>query len=437
MTAFVALLGCLSAFGSMCPTHQSSLLPNPADPAARGPYPVSASLLPGTFTSRNLTVEVFFPARPGSEARPGVANFSLDVRDFLPPDIGARVKPALVPHPAYPGMYVGLPPAWQPPPPTTAPHTTTTTTAPAAAAAAAAAGAGRGFPAIVFVHGTAGWRSQSLSLASHWASRGFVVIAADYPGIRLYDLLDLAAHPLKPGHPKTDQVGDTRKLVAELAAMSDPRLVEALNTPPGAVDLGGNGGGGSGGGGGGGAAAADGRAAVGALIGHSAGALALAHLSDLATVIVPMAGDGAQSGHATLRSTLLLGAANDTEVPPRSHQEPAYLTTPAPKRLVVGRNMGHQAFSDLCYIGEKEGGIAGIGEKSGIWEAFAFAPLARDGCSFYDPGFFEPAKNWGLIEFATAAVLEETLRCDASMGATFDTIATRFDFVADIKQNLG
>ena len=422
MAAFAALLSCLSAFGSMCPTHQSSLLPNPADPAARGPYPVSASLLPGTFTSRNLTVEIFFPARPGSETRPGVANFSLDVRDFLPPDIGAKVKPALVPHPAYPGMYVGLPPAWQPPtPPTTAPHTTTT----------AAAATGRGFPAIVFVHGTAGWRSQSLSLASHWASRGFVVIAADYPGIRLYDLLDLAAHPLKPGgHPKTDQVGDTRKLVAELAAMADPRLVEALNTPPGAVDLGGRNLGGA-------AAAVDGRAAVGALIGHSAGALALAHLSDLATVIVPMAGDGSQAGHATLRSTLLLGAANDTEVPPRSHQEPAYLTTPAPKRLVVGRNMGHQAFSDLCYIGEDEGGIAGIGEKSGIWEAFAFAPLARDGCSFYDPGFFEPAKNWGLIEFATAAVLEETLRCDASMGATFDTIATRFDFVAEVKQSLG
>ena len=54
--------------------------------------------------------------------------------------------------------------------------------------------------------------------------------------------------------------------------------------------------------------------------------------------------------------------------------------------------------SDLCYIGEKNGGIAGIGEKAGIWEAYAFASLADDGCSFHNQGFFEPAKNWRLIE---------------------------------------
>ena len=39
-----------------------------------------------------------------------------------------------------------------------------------------------------------------------------------------------------------------------------------------------------------------------------------------------------------------------------------------------------------------------------MWEAYAFAALADDGCSFHNKGFFEPAKNWKLIEYATSAV---------------------------------
>ena len=164
---FAAIVG--ACLGAMCADTQANLLPNPANPAARGPYPVSAALLPGGYggAERNFTVQVFYPAAPGSELAPGVANFSLDVLQFLPPGIATKVKPSLLPHPQYPGMFAGLPPAWQ-------------------GAARWQRGAQdeqgelpTGFPAIVFVHGTAGWRSQSLSLVSHWASRGFVVAAAD------------------------------------------------------------------------------------------------------------------------------------------------------------------------------------------------------------------------------------------------------------------
>lgn len=269
----------------------------------------------------------------------------------------------------------------------------------------------KGFPLIVFVHGTAGWRSQSLSLVVHWASRGFVVVAADYPGICLHDMLDAVDHPFAK-HPKVDQVGDTRLLMAELRAMTDPRLVKLLATPPGAVDV-----------------------AQNALIGHSAGALALSQLGGEAQVIIPMAGDGSVAS-PRLANTLILGAQNDSEVPPRWHQYPSFLTTPAPKRLLIGANMGHQAFSDLCFIGEDQGGIAGIGKKCGIWQAYILAGLANDGCSFHDKRFFEPAKYWGLIGFASSAVLEETLRCDGAMPRAFDEIGSRFDFVADVKQQL-
>ena len=55
------LLSLLSLASAALCGNQTGLLPNPSDPSLRGPYPVSSKLLPGTFTSRNLTVEVFFP----------------------------------------------------------------------------------------------------------------------------------------------------------------------------------------------------------------------------------------------------------------------------------------------------------------------------------------------------------------------------------------
>ena len=45
------------------------------------------------------------------------------------------------------------------------------------------------YPVLVFVHGTAGFRTQSLSQLTHLASRGFVVLAADHPGLMLADIL--------------------------------------------------------------------------------------------------------------------------------------------------------------------------------------------------------------------------------------------------------
>ena len=38
------------------------------------------------------------------------------------------------------------------------------------------------YPLLVFIHGTGGFRYNSLMNMVHLASRGFVVIAADHPG---------------------------------------------------------------------------------------------------------------------------------------------------------------------------------------------------------------------------------------------------------------
>jgi hypothetical protein len=67
-----------------------------------------------------------------------------------------------------------------------------------------------------------------------------------------------------------------------------------------------------------------------------AGALALEHLSDLAQVVIPMAGNGAHARGkgSRLVSSLLLGAHNDSEVPPRTHQV-STRSYYAPTRLVL------------------------------------------------------------------------------------------------------
>lgn len=54
------------------------------------------------------------------------------------------------------------------------------------------------YPVIVFVHGTAGYRYTSLPQMTHWASRGFVVLAADHPGLNLQDLLITACGTTAP-----------------------------------------------------------------------------------------------------------------------------------------------------------------------------------------------------------------------------------------------
>ena len=51
-------------------------------------------------------------------------------------------------------------------------------------------------------------------------------------------------------------------------------------------------------------------------------------------------------------------------------------------------------------------------------------------------GFFEPEKNWALIKYATAAVLDETLRCDGRMALRLAEIGTRFDYVEAYEQRL-
>jgi hypothetical protein len=316
-----------------------SFLPVPKDTSLPGPWPVGAR----TVAVGELTAEVWYPAAPGSEA--GLDTLRYDIRGGLPDSEQGKVSDADNP--------------WQ--------DCACWRDLPLDAAHGP-------YPAVVFVHGTAGFRSQSLEHALHWASRGFVVVAADHPGLWLKDLLgslcgagNVAQH-----------------LDEDLAA-----LVAAIQAPAGDMGfLEGH---------------VDGERI--AMAGHSAGGSAIAGGGAAAQVLIPMAAGGVEAG-AALKSTLILGAQSDKVVQYQSQQD-GFMTSPAPKRLVGITNAGHLAFSSLCSLKNANGkDFLQIAAKSEVCGA-QFAGALFD-C---DPMYTPDPTNWQIVNYVTAAVLESTLRC--------------------------
>lgn len=337
----------------------SSLLPVADDPAARGPWPVGAR----TVTIAGLTTEVWYPATPGSEA--GKTKARYDLRTHLPDADQGKIPDADNPYQDC-DCYRDLP--------VDAEHGP--------------------YPLVVFIHGTAAFRTQSATQMTHWASRGFVVVAADHPGIGLKDVLG-------GSFGNADQAGDATK------------LLDALATPTGeAAFLG--------------ASIAKGRSAV---AGHSAGGGALAKLGDHpgVKVLIPLAAKGASAV-----STLIMGAMDDGIVP-YSNQVSGYASSPKRKRLVGLKNAGHLAFSDLCFIGRDKGGILQVAIDHGIMVSPIVASLARDGCMM---GQLPAEKAWAIVNFATTAALEETLACGGSSAAKLAGIQAAYAEVGEYQEAL-
>lgn len=361
-----------SALGA-CPDQR--LLDNPVHPGEWGPWPTGSQLLEGTFTKRDFAVQMMYPAEIGSEVGKDLCKF--DLRLHMPPTQAVKIPDEASPMPDYEHCWDGLP--------------FDTTHGP--------------YPVIVFIHGTAGFRTQSAQLMTHWASRGFVVFAADYPGIWLYDMLNLV-NGVPP--PNVDQAGDTKLLIAELQSLSDPRLAFLR----GRIDI-----------------------EKLAIIGHSAGAGALSSIQDLAQVLIPMAGGRGVTQDKTLKNFVILAGLNDS-VSGWTGAETGYERSPAPKRLAIVELLGHHFCSDLCWIGEEDGGLVAIAVKYGIWIAQFFAFLADDGCHFANPAFAKPEVGWAFTRYATSATLEETLQCNTLMPGQARNISNALGTVYMYKEEL-
>jgi hypothetical protein len=341
----------------------ATLLAVPKDTSLPGPWPVGAR----TTELGGLTVEVWYPAAPGSEA--GVDPVRYDIRASLPASEQAKVPDADNP--------------WQ----TCDCHRDLPLDA-----------AHGPYPAVIFVHGTAGFRSQSLEQVTHWASRGFVVIAADHPGLWLKDLLGQLCGETAPPQ---DLQGDLATLVAAVQSPADG-LAFLVDRVDGARI---------------------------AMAGHSAGGGAIENSGDVAQVLIPMAAGGVTAG-AALRSTLVLGAQAD-QVVNYSGQKSGYESSPAPRRLVGIANAGHLAFSSLCSLKNAEGqDFLAIAEEYGVCGA-QFAGVLFDCEDSYTPD----AINWQITNYASSAALEETLHC-SDAGANFASIMDRFPEVGEFLEAL-
>lgn len=336
------------------------LLPVPEDTSQRGPWPVGAR----TGVVDDLTLEIWYPAQPGSEA--GHDPVRYDIRTSLPASEKDKVPDEDNPWQDC-DCWQGLP--------IDADHGP--------------------YPVVVFIHGTAGFRSQSLEFMTHWASRGFVVVAADHPGLWLKDLLgSLCGVPA----PAQDLPGDLDAIVA--AVQSPSGDLAFLQDRIDASRL--------------------------ATAGHSAGGFAVEATGDIAQVVMPMAGRGVKPGEA-LRSVLVLGAQSD-KVVQYSEQQTGYADSPAPKRLVGLANTGHLAFSSLCSLRNTDGqdflAIAAEYEVCGA----QFASALFD-C---DAAYLADDTGWSIVQYVTSAALEETLHC-SSAGANFTGLTDKFPDVGEFK----
>jgi fermentation-respiration switch protein FrsA (DUF1100 family) len=344
----------------------------PDDPAAPGPWAVGAR----TATIGRTTVEIWYPAKPGSEA--GKSKTSYDIRLALPPSQQPKIPDAANPV-QFCNCYRDLP--------------IDDTHGP--------------YPVVYFIHGTAGFRTQSLTQMTHWASRGFVVVAADHPGLWLADLLKQASFGCSnpPGTPM-----DPPALPQNLAGDEDA-IINAMQNPTGAL------------------AFLAGRidTARAAVVGHSAGANAVSGLANRAgvRVVIPLAGSSKVNDSMTLEQVLIMGGQSDTVVQ-YSSTKTSYNQSPDPKRLVGIKNAGHLAFADLCEIKNGSGkNMLDIATQYNVCGA-NLAGFLFDCKPTYTP----QAKSWEIVNFATTAVLEGVNKCSAAQNA-FSTLQSRFAEVGE------
>lgn len=337
------------------------LLENPADTSLPGPWTVGAR----TASLDGLTVEVWYPAELGSTGEPVV----YDIRASLPSAEQRKISDEAAPYQTC-DCVRDLP--------------IDATHGP--------------YPVVLFVHGTAGFRTQSLSQMTHWASRGFIVMAADHPGLWLSDLIALVCGGDPP----------PRDLQADL-----DKMVAALGAPNG--DL----------------AFLEGHADVArmAMAGHSAGGQAIAAGGDVAAVLIPMAAGGVEAG-AALEQTLILGGQED-QVVAYDKQVAGYESSPAPKRLVGLSPAGHLTFSSLCAITNSAGeNLVEIGTEADV------CGLDLAGALFdCDDAYITPERGWTIVNDATSAALEQTLHCDDTRAAALDSLAERYREVAEARSS--
>jgi hypothetical protein len=369
----------------------SHLPPIPDDPAVRGPWEVGVR----TVTMGRLTVEVVYPAAPGSTDGLPIATY--DIRDWLPDS--ERDKVADDASPAVTalngGLYRDVPiePTYGP------------------------------FPVVLMIHGTSSVRIASGSINAHWASRGFVVLAADYPGLGLKDKLNENALCPDPVTGLQDVPADVDTQISALATPAGD-----LSFLSGRIDM----------------------TRLG-LAGHSQGACISAQLATLPNVrtIIAMTGSTVVSPGPALDNVMFIAGIEDTVIgydtalignlvcPLGVSNVDGYEGSPGPpgvtKRLVGVTGGGHLLPTDLCQTNQYG--------RNAVEQAKLDGVCAIDNAVFIGlPALFDCGRlAWDrgneVVWHATTLALEESLHC-MDRSARISTLESDVPEIGDLREAL-
>jgi len=365
----------------------ATLLDVPADTRERGPWPVGEIETSfGTFPH----VVVLYPAVPGSEA--GAEEVWYDVRDLLPAAERSKVPDADA-KPVSVQTYRGLP--------------IDDTHGP--------------YPVVILVHGTASFAEASATPMAHWASRGFIVIAANHPTLYFTDqVAACAAIPL---------VSDTlsAEVDSEIAALNNPTGDMALLA--GHVDM-----------------------SRIALAGHSAGAYNVAQFTSKpgVQVVILLSGNMNVSPSSSLQSSLYISGVSDAVLPFNpggggigviyypgifgdGSQKGAYGASPPRKRIIGITGGGHLTVTDLCQTNNNGQNAMEVMQARGV-TCLGMIPL------LFDCGPAGAQVDWkvgiDIVADATAAALEETLHCKPQRTSILSGFESRYTQIGYFEEEL-
>jgi predicted dienelactone hydrolase len=345
----------------------------PDDTSLPGPWPVGVKTVTLTITGGTTPVEVWYPATIGSDA--GKSQVTYDLTSWLPASEKSKIPAA--DNKAQPCNCVRDLPI-------------DTTHGP--------------YPAVIFIHGTGSFRTASLSTMTQWASRGFIAVAADHPGLFLTDFLASFSGGACKG------TGIAQSLSTDV----DAEIAGLTNKTGGFSFLG--------------SSIDMSRIGMG---GHSQGASNAATFGSKPNVQVdiPLADlGGTVVASSSVRSALFMGGSVDSVVPYSSDTTAYSGSTSVPLRRVVGIAGGnHLDVIDLCMDVNNNGktGIQ-VATMYGVCGASTLASLAK--CGTLSPAKLGPE----IVNYVTTAALEETLHC-TNRDAAFSGLKAKYSQVSDFQ----
>jgi dienelactone hydrolase len=351
----------------------TKLYKTPDDLAMPGPWPVGVKTLQVPMGGATASVEIWYPAMRGSEA--GKAKKTYDLTKWLGSD--ASKIPAASNKIAECNCYPDLP--------------IDTAHGP--------------YPGVIFIHGTGSLRVANGSTMSHWASRGFVVVAADHWGLYLSDFI------MCPGRPASVAQDLSRDVDALIQGMTEKSGDFAFLGS--SIDMT--------------------RIGIG---GHSQGGQDAGKMGNKTNVqvVLPFAqlGSAAVTMSANTKSALFLCGKNDS-VTMFSASQTAYTATKTAKKRLVGIALGnHMDVTDLCAEKNSQGKLAiQVAADNGVCNPLALVILAGLAQCGTMP---DPTKGPAIANYVSVAALEETLHCQ-DRSAAFGSLKTKYPEVSDFMES--